>query len=408
MTAHLLTYTDTNPDYSITLPLSKSISNRVLLINSLSEQPAKVDYAVCDDSNSMLAAINSTDEYINIGAAGTAMRFLTAFFATRTGRMVTLDGSERMRQRPIAPLVDALRSIGADIEYTQNEGFPPLKITGKILKGGDVTINAGISSQFISALMMIAPTMEKALTIHLAGVQTSRPYIEMTAEIMRKCGAEVILNEEDILISTKKYVPENITIEADWSAASYWYEIAALTRKNVHLSSLTQNSLQGDSGIKEIFEKLGVTTVFNADGTADLVSGEPQVSHLEIDLGGMPDTAQTFAVTLCIQGISYKISGLGTLPRKETDRLAALVNELKKVGYVLKTENADTLIWDGTKTAPVDEPVKTYKDHRMAMCFAPAVFTVKSIKIEDIAVVSKSYPDFWKDVAKAGIMLAEI
>lgn len=408
MTTHLLTSDTVTSPYSITLPLSKSISNRVLLINSLAEKPAKVEYAVCDDSNSMLAAINSSSDYINIGAAGTAMRFLTAFFATQTGRTVTLDGSERMRQRPIAPLVDALRCIGADIQYTENEGFPPLKIAGKTLHGGDVTINAGISSQFISALMMIAPAMEKNLTIHLAGEQTSRPYIEMTAEIMKKCGAEVIMNEKDIIIGTKKYVPENITIEADWSAASYWYEIAALTRKNVHISSLTHDSLQGDSGIKEIFEKLGVSTVFNADGSADLVPGEPKVSHLEIDLGGMPDTAQTFAVTLCMQGISYKISGLGTLPRKETNRLAALVAELHKTGFVLKTENADTLIWDGTKTTPNGEPIKTYKDHRMAMSFAPAVFTLGQLKIEDITVVSKSYPNFWADTAKAGIVLTEV
>ncbi|MGN1173042.1 MAG: 3-phosphoshikimate 1-carboxyvinyltransferase [Muribaculaceae bacterium] len=411
MSTYLLTAGTVPQKVEISLPLSKSISNRALLMNALSPCPADIEYAKCDDADSMLAALNSEDDYVNIGAAGTAMRFLTAYFATRQGHAVTLDGSERMRKRPISPLVNALRTLGAEIEYAGEEGFPPLRITGKKLVGGNVEINAGISSQFISALMMIGPTMSRPLTIKLFGKQISRPYIEMTASLMRRFGIAVEVKEAEINIGCGEYSIHDFKIEPDWSAATYWYETVAMTGAEIRLNALEKQSLQGDSQTAKLFSRFGIDTKFKCDNEysgATVSPAQCDVNRAEIDLGSMPDTAQTFAVMLCLMGVPYTITGLSTLPNKETDRLAALRNELKKLGYIVTISGGDTLIWDGDTAEPTFEPIDTYKDHRMAMAFAPAVFKFKTLKINDIGVVSKSYPTFWDDLAKMGVTITEV
>lgn len=411
MSTYLLTAGVVPQKVEISLPLSKSISNRALLMNALSPCPADIEYAKCDDADSMLAALNSEDDYVNIGAAGTAMRFLTAYFATRQGYTVTLDGSERMRKRPISPLVNALRTLGADIEYAGEEGFPPLRITGKKLVGGNVEINAGISSQFISALMMIGPTMSRPLTIKLCGSQISRPYIEMTASLMRRFGIAVDVKEAEINIGCGEYSIHDFKIEPDWSAATYWYETVAMTGAEIRLNALEKQSLQGDSQTAKLFSRFGVETKFICDNEFSGATVSPvqrDERRAEIDLGSMPDTAQTFAVMLCLMGVPYTITGLSTLPNKETDRLSALRNELKKLGYIVTISGGDTLIWDGDTAEPTFEPIDTYKDHRMAMAFAPAVFKFKTLKINDIGVVSKSYPTFWDDLAKMGVTIKEV
>lgn len=409
MTKYRLTSTRCKDGVEITLPLSKSISNRLILINALTTGAIEPEYADCDDTNAMRAALSSNDDYINIGAAGTAMRFLTAYYAGQEGRTVTLDGSERMRQRPISQLVDALRCIGADIEYAGETGYPPLRIKGTKLSGGEVNINASISSQFISALMMIGPVLQKPLKINLIGELVSRPYIEMTSRLMTQCGADVTIDGNKILVARKDYSPVKTVVEGDWSAASYWYEIVAVTGKNITLKSLYKNSLQGDSKIAHIFAEIGVLTSYGANGEVTLsLCKAPQCDYYETDLCDMPDIAQTLAVTLCLLGIKFKIIGLGTLPRKETDRLSALITELKKLGFVLRSENGDTLIRDGATTSQKDVAIATYKDHRMAMAFAPAVFKFGSLMIDDINVVTKSYPHFWEDLKKCGVNIEEI
>lgn len=393
----------------ITLPLSKSISNRLMLINALTEGAIESTYAECDDTNAMATALKSNSDNINIGAAGTAMRFLTAYFATREGRTVILDGSERMRQRPISPLVTALRTIGAEIEYTANEGFPPLKITGRKLRGGNVEIDASISSQFISALMMIAPAMQEPLKIRLSGELVSRPYVDMTAELMKKFGVNTTITDDSIYIPNAPYRRTEIIVEGDWSAASYWYEIVSLTGKYVEITNLSEDSIQGDSDINELFDIVGVVSFNDGNGLFTIMKSAVNTCHsLEIDMDDMPDAAQTLAVTLCLNDVRFRMTGLGTLPRKETNRLAALQQELKKIGFVIEIENNDTIEWNGDTIEPTFEPIETYKDHRMAMAFAPAVLKFKELKMVDIDVVSKSYPTFWKDLEKIGIKAEKI
>ncbi len=394
----------------VSLPLSKSISNRVLVINALTDSALPLKkVAKCDDTDVMVAALSLSDEAcVNIGAAGTAMRFLTAYFSSRQGREIVIDGTERMRHRPIAVLVDALRACGATIEYVGEDGYPPLRISGKKLQGGKITLSASVSSQYISALLMIAPTMEQGLSLTLEGDIISRPYIMMTLSMMHQWGVKSEFIGNTIAIAPQKYIPVDFEVEADWSAASYWYEIAALSSGDVSLHGLSRQSVQGDSEVSKYFENLGINTHFN-DGIVELEPSPDLSPRLNIDLSDQPDLAQTIVVTSCMLGIPFHITGLSTLKIKETDRLEALRTELLKLGVVLTIERESELIWDGSRRPIYEIPViDTYEDHRMAMAFAPVSLFVPGIVINNIEVVSKSYPDYWLHLQEAGFKFQEV
>lgn len=392
----------------VSLPLSKSISNRALVINALTDGALPLKkVAKCDDTDVMVAALSSEEACVNIGAAGTAMRFLTAYYSSQPGREIVIDGTERMRHRPIAVLVDALRACGATIEYVGEECYPPLRISGKKLHGGDITLSASVSSQYISALLMIAPTMEQGLRLTLEGDIISRPYIMMTLSMMRQWGVESEFVGNIITIAPQKYAPVDFEVEADWSAASYWYEIAALSSGDVSLQGLNSRSVQGDSEILKYFEGLGINTRFN-DEMVELEPSPDLVPRLNIDLSDQPDLAQTIVVTSCMLGIPFHITGLSTLKIKETDRLEALRTEMLKLGMVLTIERDSELIWDGTRRPIYEFPViDTYEDHRMAMAFAPVSIFIPGIVINNIEVVSKSYPDYWQHLQDAGFKFQE-
>ena len=384
----------------IDLPASKSISNRALILNALSYSPYDVlNLSDCDDTRVTMDALDSNDTTFDIGAAGTAMRFLTAFLAKTVGEWI-ITGSDRMKKRPIKVLVDALNNLGAKIEYVENEGFPPLRIFGSALTGGEIHINGSVSSQYISAIMMIAPLMMNGLKIILDDKVISRPYIDMTIQMMQEFGVSVEFKENIIQIDPQEYTPIEYVVESDWSAASYWYEILSLAGKGeVFLNGLLPNSYQGDSKVAVLFEQLGVKTEYQAEGVL-LTSTDNNTAKFEYDFVNQPDLAQTFAVTCCMKNIPFTFSGLQSLKIKETDRIAALINELKKLGYVLVEPAEGQLAWLGERCEQTSTiSIATYEDHRMAMAFAPAAL-VTPIEIEEPQVVSKSYPSFWNDIDK--------
>lgn len=404
---------------TINLPLSKSISNRMLIINALTPGatlPTKI--ADCDDTNLLTAALYAINDAngdieINTGAAGTATRFVTAYICSREGVNATVDGSERMRQRPMGILINSLRALGADIKCLNKEGFLPLQISGQQLKGGHLSIDASVSSQFISALMMIAPTMTEGLTLHLNGDLLSKPYIDMTAELMRRSGADVTFEypHEEIVIAPKTYSSEGTCeAEPDWSAASYWYEVAALTAGFVTLPGLQLPSLQGDSACSNLFEMLGVVTSESEeeDNALEIAPTPEQFSRFEVDLVDTPDIAQTLAVTAAMLGIPFHLRGLQSLRVKETDRLEALRVELDKYGIIVEIRNNSELVWNGARHPIFERPViDTYDDHRMAMAFAPTAVFIPGIVIRNAEVVSKSYPGYWEDLVSAGFIIAD-
>ena len=398
---------------SVSLPLSKSISNRAIILNALTKNPQPLPtVAACDDTDSLLKALADTSApNINIGAAGTAMRFLTAFYAATDGTDVILDGSERMRRRPIAVLVDALRSLGADIQYTGLQGFPPLHIKGTCLDGGQLTVKADISSQYISALMMIGPVMTNGLHITLDGEIISTPYIRMTAAMMRQAGVNVDIEGNTISIPHTSYNPGAFqSIEADWSAASYWYEIEALSSGFISLSGLHPDSIQGDAKVSSYFDSHGVCTIYS-DQQPDLVelqANPDQAPRISFDMSGTPDLAQTIAVTCAMLGIPFSISGLSTLRIKETDRIEALRVELLKLGVILQIDGEITISWDGRRRPITSLPeFDTYNDHRMAMAFAPVALYIPGIVIRDAEVVSKSSPEFWDHLRSVGFEIID-
>lgn len=385
---------------SISLPASKSISNRALILNALAYSPYEIqNLSDCDDTRVTVKALDSNDTTFDIGAAGTAMRFLTAFLAKTVGEWV-ITGSERMKNRPIKLLVDALTSLGARIEYVEKEGYPPLRIFGSAMMGGEISLNGGVSSQYISALMMIAPYMQNGLKIKLEGNVISVPYIQMTMTMMKEYGVDVTFENNVIDIKPQTYKPVQYKVESDWSAASYWYEILSIAGKGqIFLTGLNQNSSQGDSKVAELFERLGVKTVYQAEGVL-LTSTGNYTSTFEYDFVNQPDLAQTFAVTCCLKNIPFHFKGVQSLKIKETDRIAALINELAKLGFVLFEPVDGELAWAGERCAPASSiSIATYEDHRMAMAFAPAAL-VTPLVIEEPQVVSKSYPNFWNDIEK--------
>jgi len=400
MTSKQLDLQTNDINLRIKLPASKSISNRALILNALAYSPYDIqNLSDCDDTRVTVKALDSNDTTFDIGAAGTAMRFLTAFLSKTVGEW-TITGSERMKNRPIRLLVDALNSLGAKIEYVEKDGYPPLKIYGSALLGGEISLNGGVSSQYISALMMIAPYMQNGLKITLEGNVISVPYIQMTLSMMKEFGVQVIFENNIIDIKPQIYKPVQYKVESDWSAASYWYEILSIAGKGqIQLDGLNQNSHQGDSKVAELFGQLGVKTEYNGEGVL-LTATQHHTSKFEYDFVNQPDLAQTFAVTCCLKNIPFVFSGLQSLKIKETDRIAALINELGKLGFVVTEPAEGQLAWLGERCEKASTvSIKTYEDHRMAMAFAPAAL-ITPIEIEEPQVVSKSYPGFWDDIDK--------
>ena len=393
---------------TVTLPGSKSISNRALILNALSLSKYKIEnLSVSEDTSVIKDAFASNSNEFDVRGAGTAMRFLAAFLACVEGEWI-LKGSDRMHQRPIHPLVDTLVTLGAEVEYLGNKGYPPLKIKGRKLEGGEVYLTANVSSQFISALMMIAPAMKFGVILHLEHEIISRPYIHLTQRMMEDYGVSVKWEDKTIKIASQAYTAIPYSVESDWSAASYWYSLVSLMPEaEVKLKGLRRESLQGDANIVNLFADLGVSTTFVEDGVVlrkkNVVKGK--FFHNFIN---EPDLAQTIAVACCLHNIPFFFSGLQTLKIKETDRIVALITELEKLGYVLRETENGILEWDGERCL-TDETIviDTYDDHRMAMAFAPASILFKELYINYPEVVTKSYPSFWEDLQQGGFKLNE-
>lgn len=396
----------------IVLPSSKSISNRVLVINALSgSNCAPENISECDDTRVMLRALEDDPSTVDIMAAGTAMRFLTAYYAATPGSDKVMTGTARMQQRPIRVLVDALRQLGAQVGYAKEEGYPPLHVVGKELECAEVALQGNVSSQYISALLMIGPLMKQGLRLHLEGEIISRPYIQLTLQLMADFGAKAgWVGNSTIEVKPLPYQPREFVVENDWSAASYWYEMVALTADTdaqVVLPGLYAASYQGDSAVARMFEPLGIKTCYDEEANrVTLTKCDRTAERLDYDFVNQPDLAQTFVVTCAMLGVPFRFTGLQSLKIKETDRMAALVCELKKLGFVLTEESDSVLAWTGERCEPQKAPaIDTYEDHRMAMAFVPAAMILGDLTINNPQVVSKSYPRFWENLAKAGFVI---
>lgn len=411
---------------TIVLPASKSISARALIIGALAGDCSLTNLSDCDDTRVMRKALDQRLPEIDIMAAGTAMRFATAYFATCEKETHVLTGTARMQQRPIRVLVDALRQLGADIEYVGNEGFPPLHIQGRTLPGGDVELPANVSSQYISALLMVGPTLRNGLHLHLIGEVVSRPYIDMTIGLMKEFGAQASwISEQELFVAPQPYHKGmSFCVEPDWSGASYWYELMALSADkgaSITLPALRENSWQGDSVVYHLFKQLGVETHFE-NGYA-ILSKCPTLGKdklFEVDFTSFPDLAQTFVVTCALLGQPFRFSGLQSLRIKETDRIAALQNELQKLGIEIQSVSLSegekrieilemlTPSCIDSNTTQEDISIATYDDHRMAMAFAPAALLYPNLQIANSEVVSKSYPTYWEDLSSVGVDIITI
>ena len=395
---------------TIQLPSSKSISNRALIINALgngTHHPENL--SDCDDTRVMIRALNDDKETIDIMAGGTAMRFLTAYLSVTPGTRI-ITGTERMQQRPIQVLVNALRELGADIEYVANDGFPPLRITGRELRKDTISLPGNVSSQYISALLMIAPVLTNGLTIRLTGDIISRPYINLTLQLMNDFGVRAEWTDDHRLkVEPQAYHSIPFYVESDWSAASYWYQIVALSKEaEVTLPGLFKDSYQGDSQVAGIFRSLGVETIYK-DKAVILKKNGKSVERLDYDFINQPDLAQTFVVTCALLNIPFRFSGLQSLKIKETDRMAALITEMRKLGYILHETDGSVLSWEGERCTTEEHPaIDTYEDHRMAMAFAPTCLALPEILINNPQVVSKSYPRYWEDLRQAGFIIKEV
>jgi 3-phosphoshikimate 1-carboxyvinyltransferase len=395
----------------ITISGSKSESNRLLILQKLFPEILIENLSDSDDSVHMQHALSTEKELIDIGHAGTAMRFLTSYFATNADREIVLTGSERMQNRPIKILVDALQDLGANITYEDKIGFPPIRISGTKITKESVKINGNVSSQYISSLLLIAPKLENGLKIELLGEITSIPYIQMTLSLLHQLGIETTFEGNIIQVFPKKAIQkQTIVVESDWSSASYFYSIIALSEigSAITLSAYKKESLQGDSCLATIYEHFGVETIFSENAITLKKVQQSTKESLKIDLKNAPDIAQTIAVTCFAEGIACELSGLHTLKIKETDRLEALYDELSKFGAnITITENSLSI---GISSLPLEglgEAIKTYNDHRMAMAFAPLALKVP-IKILNAEVVTKSYQKFWEDLKLIGFVINEI
>lgn len=396
-------------EVEIPLPSSKSESNRILIINALAGGASRLsNLSEARDTKTMIRLLASEDQVLDVGDAGTTMRFLTAYVAAK-GLEKVLTGTARMQERPVQLLVDALRKLGATIEYQKEEGYPPIHIEGfKEQLTDQLSIRGDISSQYISALLMIAPSLPQGLTLELTGTINSRPYIDMTLALLKQFGISSKVQGNTISIAHQNYVPASYAVESDWSGASYWYSIVALAEKGkIKLKGLKKDSLQGDSEVAHIMKQLGVNTSYEGDGI--VLEKSAHKESLFIDFSTCPDLAQTIAVVCAVKGVACKMIGLQTLRIKETDRIAALQKELAKIGASLEETVYDQ---EWHLTPSVDQSWKTknilfhtYEDHRMAMAFAPLA-TLAPIQIEDPTVVEKSYPQYWKDLELAGIKMS--
>jgi len=394
---------------TIAITGSKSETNRSLLLQALFPNIIIENLSNSDDGEVMQKGLAKSTGEVDIHHAGTAMRFLTAYFASQEGKQVVLTGSQRMQERPIKVLVEALQFLGADIQYEKEVGYPPLKITGKKLKKNQVSLPANISSQYISALLLIAPSLENGLELELIGKITSVPYIKMTLALLEQIGVQTSFEGNIIKVSPKETVEgKTLVVESDWSSASYFYSIVAMCEvgTEIQLSSYKQSSLQGDSVLAEIYKDFGVETTFSNNTILLKKTTEIKSEHLEYDLSNAPDIAQTMAVTCLGLGIGCHLTGLHTLPIKETDRLAALQTELGKFGATVDIDS-ESLTLQSQSNLNSEVSVDTYNDHRMAMAFGPLALKADFV-VNDAEVVSKSYPDFWNDLKNLGFGIEEL
>ena len=407
-----LNKSELHPSSNVVITGSKSESNRMLILQALFEELEIDNLSNSDDTQVLQKALSSNDEVIDVHHAGTAMRFLTAYLSIQENKTSVLTGSSRMKERPIGVLVDALRMLGADISYREKEGFPPLLIKGKKLDKHQVTLKADVSSQYISALLLIAPVLKNGLQLALEGEITSIPYIKMTLSLLNELGVETEFTDNVISVNSFKSninVLKNATfvVESDWSSASYFYSIVALSKigTTIELSSYKQNSLQGDSSLVEIYKEFGVATQFK-NNSIQLIKTENGLGNKSFNLNKSPDIAQTIVVTAFAMGVSCDLYGLHTLKIKETDRLEALKTELTKFGAEVVITN-DSLHLKNASSIKSTVNVDTYQDHRMAMAFAPLALKTDLV-INDSEVVSKSYPEFWNDLKTLGIQINKI
>lgn len=394
---------------TIAITGSKSETNRLLLLQALYPNITLENTSNSDDSEVMIKALSSEETVVDIHHAGTAMRFLTAFFAIQQNREVVLTGSSRMQERPIKILVEALQQLGAQITYEANEGFPPIRIKGQKITQNKVTLQADVSSQYISALLLIASKLENGLELTLEGEITSIPYIKMTLALLNEIGIETSFEGKVIQVKSKTAIQTSrFVIESDWSSASYFYSIVALSAigTQITLSSYKENSLQGDSALAEIYKDFGVETIFEKNSIILRKKENHQLATINWQLNNSPDIAQTIAVTCFGLGIGCHLTGLHTLKIKETDRLEALKIELTKLGANITVTN-DSLTLETSSTIKTDVTIATYQDHRMAMAFAPLALKT-SLLINEAEVVSKSFPTFWKDLKDIGFEMKEI
>ena len=397
-----------NLNSKINITGSKSETNRLLLLKALYPNIIIENTSNSDDSEVMNAALTNINNTVDVHHAGTAMRFLTAYFASKENSNVVLTGSSRMKERPIKILVEALKQLGAKIEYLENDGFPPIKIKGQKLTASKVSLQANVSSQYISALLLIAPSLQNGLELELIGEITSISYIKMTLNLLQEIGVETSFIGNIIVVKpkTQNSKPKTQTVESDWSSASYYYSILALSKvgTQIVLSSFKENSLQGDAILATIYQQMGIETHFEEGNITLIKNSNPINQNIKIDLNNAPDIAQTIAVTAFGLGIGCQLTGLHTLKIKETDRLKALKKELSKLGAAISVTNESLQLEPSNSIRP-DQIIATYNDHRMAMAFAPLALKT-NINIENAEVVSKSYPDFWNDLIKLGFEIS--
>jgi len=386
---------------------SKSESNRLLMLREYSSDFKITNLSKSDDTKTLVNALANTDKIIDVNHAGTAMRFLASYYASKLNSKITLTGSDRMKNRPIGILVDALRDLGAEIEYKEKEGYPPLGIIGKNLMGNKVSLPANISSQFISSLMMLGVKIDNGIKLNLEGNIASKPYILMTKKLMDKIGCNVVINNNEIVISRNyKSLNKIVEVESDWSSASYFYSIVALSRDaEITLKIFKRDSIQGDSIVSKIYQKLGVETMYKEDS---IIISKNKMSNLpdslKLDLSDTPDLAQTIAVSCLGLGIECELSGLDTLKIKETDRIEALKKEFIKLGVDGITTSDNKIYFKGNQKLNNNIKITTYQDHRMALSFAPLAVII-DISIESPNVVSKSFPDYWEDLKTLGFKI---